>query len=73
MGWSPKSLAELPGAPGTKELLGEPEGRGVATRWPHVPFQPPSRPRLHAPFTLVLPGAARPLFVLLPLPAPLFS
>lgn len=35
---------------------------------PHVPFQPPSRPRLHAPSTVVLPGTASPLFMLLPLP-----
>lgn len=33
-GHSPRSLAEFPGAPGTKELFGEPEGRGVAAHWP---------------------------------------
>lgn len=31
LGCSPRSLAESPEAPGTKELFGEPEGRGVAT------------------------------------------
>lgn len=37
LGYRPRSLAESPGAPGTKELFGEPEGRGVATRWPWAP------------------------------------
>ncbi|KAB1267176.1 hypothetical protein Cadr_000017894 [Camelus dromedarius] len=44
LGCGPRSLAEFPRAPGTKEL-------GVAAQWPlhhrpHVPFPPPSRPRL---------------------------
>lgn len=64
---SPQSVSE---APGTKELFGEPEGRGVAANWPHV-LSSSQQPRPHAPFTPALPGATGPLFVLLCLLGPL--
>lgn len=75
LGQSPRNLAELSRAPGTKELFGEPEGRGVAAHWPLRRPVPRALPTsllptghaLPAPFTPV-PGATRPLFMLLPLP-----
>ena len=60
LGQSPRNLAEFPGAPGTKELLGEPEGRGVAVHWPLHRLAPralpasPSFPSSHASLYLSL-------------------
>lgn len=59
LGQSPRNLAEFPGAPGTKELFGEPEGRGVAAHWPLHRLAPralPASPSLpgHAPLYLSL-------------------
>lgn len=81
LGQSPRNLAEFPGAPGTKELFGEPEGRGVAAHWPLRRPAPralptsPSLPTGHASLHLSLqcflelPGQeVNQQFMLLPLP-----